>query len=321
MKNYNKFSESDNDKSKIFAVKLETSENSIKKIEEWFKTLLSEHYKAKNFEEQLIIEKKLENQFSNIYDKLDIQCLKYIFGKLLSYNNIFESGFLKSQDVPRLSYLLSDTLIPKVFKVVKSKFSSLEFNGLTEYLRKNFFVSPNGELLEYIFKLEKASNSYFKSNIQIRLEIVKNITEIINDKKFHHDIICFKKILTFITQDDKDTITFLKNFQVKNKQGCYLILNTILNSNLNKDIFADFQIKKEIVFLFDSAKGANPTEKWLLNFRQIASKISLANLEIIKRNIVKLSKQKKYNLDKHTIWTDDVASRFLKSIDWINDQT
>jgi len=69
---------------------------------------------------------------------------------------------LKSAYVARLTYLLYGNLIPQFINVIKPKYSIVEFISLSEYLKSNFFVSPNGELLENILKLEKSNCLNYK---------------------------------------------------------------------------------------------------------------------------------------------------------------
>lgn len=320
MNKHNIFRENDLVKSNLYSQKLEISANTKKIIENWFDELLDEYFKASNFEKQLITEKVLESKILKVVENFTKQEYKYVFGKILYYSNIFESCYLRPQYVPRLCFLISDTLLPHIFEKVKKEFSVAEYVSLTEYIKINYFVSPNAELLEYALKIEKSSKIYQIASKDNRLHIVKNLLEIIKSKDYHHNIICFKKILSLVTESDKEIITLLKEFRVRNKQGCYKIISTIFNFSLTKDYFNDFEIKRHILLFFDTAKGASPKEKWTIELRKIEIEVGFENLKKLTTEIKKLDDPKRFQLDKHTNWTDDVAGRILKSINWIEEQ-
>jgi len=319
MKKYDKFRQNDIEKSKILALKLEIPEKDIGKIEHWFERLLSEHEKADYLKDNLKTETELECQFAELCLKTEPQSNKYILVKLLNYNNIFQSGFLKSTHIARLTYLLYGNLIPRFINVVKPKYSVVEFIYLSEYLKYNFFVSPNGELLENILIIEKSNKIFQKATIKQRLELTANLIHIIKENEFHHSLICFKKLLNLLTTEDKNVIEFLKNFKVNNNQGCYSIINKILNLVIHNDLWIDFEFKKELIHFFDTAKGAKPNEKWLIKLAQLNSKIGSGNIRTIADEVSGFVNKDNHYFNETSYWSDNIAKRFLKSAKWIKE--
>lgn len=63
-----------------------------------------------------------------------------------------------------------------------------------------------------------------QATTKIKFETLKNILHIVYQKTYHHDIIYFKRILKLVSETDFELISYLKNFQVRNKQGCYKLL-------------------------------------------------------------------------------------------------
>lgn len=319
MSNYEKFRKNDIEKSKEMALKINVTQNDINEIEKWFETLLIEHKNVGTFEQQLKTEKQLEIDFINLHSKIETQSNKYILAKLLNYNNIFNSGFLRSTHIPRLTHLLYKNIIPSYFKSIKPKYSIDEFIALSEYLKSNFFVSPNGELLKNALKLEKVNKIFEKATAEQRLKLTENLMNIISEKDFHHDIICFKKILNLINEEDKELITFFKQFKVNNNQGCYSVINGILNTHVHNDLWIDFQNKKELIIFFDATKGAKPNEKWSANFVELNSKVGSQNMKSIANKIIEYSNKRNYFFNETFYWSDDIVKRFIKSAEWITE--
>lgn len=317
--NYLIFREEDLKKSQILKEKLKINDEDYLKIENWFETLLIEHSKCEDFKEQHKIEKIIETNFFNlISSEIEQRSYKYILPKLLSYSNIFWTGFLRSLHIARLSHLLQHTLIPKLMKLVN--YNVYEFHIVTEYLRNNIYVSPNSELLEKIILIEKDNKIFNEKNSQLNLEILRNILNIISEKGFHHDIICFKKLIKRINSNDILLINCIKEFTANNKQGCYLIISEILNQKYLKNIENEFIVKIFILDFLDSARGGQPKESWCKKLSDLKMKLDNNDLlELI--NIIKSkSYLNRYKFEDSTIWTDDVADRFIKSVNWIENK-
>ncbi|STD07604.1 hypothetical protein [Chryseobacterium carnipullorum] len=239
-------------KSKILAKELNISETDFINIQFWFDLLLLKHEEAtSNHDEQLKVEKELETKFNEIISsEIERKSYLYILPKLLHYNNVFNDAFLRSLYVSRLGALLRDNLIPKLVNDKTIVYSPEDFFHVTVYLKDNYFVSPNSNFLEDILKIENVRGIFKQATIKVKFETLKNILHIIYQKTYHHDIICFKKILKLVSETDSELIGYLKNFQVENKQGCYKIIKDILNLDLFKDNWNDFEIKVQLISFF-----------------------------------------------------------------------
>lgn len=308
-------------KSKILAKELNISETDFINIQFWFDLLLLKHEEAtSNHEEQLITEKELEIKFNElISSEIERKSYKYILPKLLNFNNEFNGAFLRSLYVARLGFLLRENLIPKLVNDKKLVYSPEDFFNATIYLKDNYFVSPNSNFLEDILKIENVRGIFKQATTKIKFETLKNILHIIYQKTYHHDIICFKKILKLVSETDSELISYMKNFQVENKQGCYKIINDILNLDFSKDNWNDFKIKIQLINFLDTARGANPNSSWNNKFQELSAIIDNKMLLQIVHTVLKNENCKIYAFDYGVQWSDDTVKRFLKSAQWIKD--
>lgn len=308
-------------KSKILAKELNISESDFTNIQYWFDLLLLKHEEAtSNHEEQLLTEKELEVKFNELVSsEIERESYKYILPKLLNYNNEFNGAFLKSLYVARLGALLRDNLIPKLVNDKMIIYSPEDFLYATIYLRNNYFVSPNSNFLEDILKIENVRGIFKQATTKVKFETLRNILHIIYQKTYHHDIICFKKILKLVSEKDSELIDYLKNFQVENKQGCYKIINDILNLPLFKDNWNDFEIKVQLISFFDTARGANPSSSFKNTSQELSAFIDKKMVLQIVHTVLKNENCKNYEFDYGAQWSDDTAKRFLKSAQWIKD--
>ncbi|WP_077415944.1 hypothetical protein [Chryseobacterium sp. JV274] len=265
------FKNSELEKSKVLAKELNISETDFNKIQYWFDLLLLKHEEAtSNIEIQRKFEYELETQFNElISSEIARKSYKYILPKLLNYNNVFNGAFFKPLYIARIGALLRDNLIPKLVKDRMIVYSPEDFLNVTVYLKDNYFISPNSNFLEDILKIENVRGITKQASSRIRFEILKNILYIIFQKPFHHEIICFKKILKLVLATDVELICYLKEFQVGNIQGCYKIIYDILNLEISEDILKDFEIKVQLINFFDSARSANPTPAWNRKLQEV----------------------------------------------------
>ena len=314
MNSYSKFKEDDKLKSRDLGDELNISENDIRTIDDWFAIYLDRHSQATNQDVGLKYENELKKLHSLMFECITSLSYKYILSKLIKYHNISASGFLKSLDIARLRVLLRD-LISKYIDEINVNYTSSEFVSVTTYLKDNFFVSPNGELIENILKINTKHKITIKSSIEEKRNIVTNILHIIADKAFHHDIVCFKKIINLITADDIKLMEYIKNLKAKNNQGCYLLINTIFNIPL--DNFAeDFEMKRELIFWLDTSAGAKPKQNWTDKMNELKAKIGLPSLLLVCDKIVENEHLKNYYFNDNSHWSDDVCKRFIKSAKW-----
>ncbi|MNI48270.1 hypothetical protein D3C73_1028280 [compost metagenome] len=232
-------------KTRILAKELTITEIDFIKIQNWFDLLLLKHEEAtSDTAEQLTTEQELEIAFNElISSEIQRKSYKYILPKLLHYNNVFNDAFLRSLYVVRLGALLRDNLIGKFAKDKMIVYSPEDFFHITVYLRDNYFVSPNSNFIEDILKIEHVRGIFKQATNDVKFSTLKNILHIIHQKTFHHDIICFKKILKLVSAKDIALIDYLKRFEVINKQGCYKIINDILNLAIAENAWDDFEIK------------------------------------------------------------------------------
>ncbi|QDZ62233.1 hypothetical protein EVD20_04470 [Elizabethkingia bruuniana] len=237
----------------------------------------------------------------------------------MNYNNEFNGAFLRSLYVASLGFLLRENLIPKLVNDKKLVYSQEDFFNVTIYLKDNYFVSPNSNFLEDILKIENGRGILKQATTKFKFETLKNILHIIYQQTYHHDIICFKKILKSVSETDSELISYPKNFQVENKQGCYKIINDILNLDFSKDNWNDFKIKIQLINFLDTARGANPNSSWNNKFQELSAIIDNKMLLQIVHTVLKNENGKIYAFDYGTQWSDDTAKRFLKSAQWIKD--
>ncbi|MDR6546503.1 hypothetical protein J2810_002562 [Chryseobacterium rhizosphaerae] len=308
-------------KSRILAKELAISDGDFIKIQNWFDLLLLKHEEATtDWEDQLQKEEDLENKFNElISSEIERKSYKYILPKLLNYNNEFNGAFLRSLYVVRLGALLRDNLI---FKFVNDKmivYSAEDFFHTTVYLSENYFVSPNSNFLEDILKMEHVRGILKQATVNVKCSTLKNILHIIHQKTFHHDIICFKKILKLVSPEDVALIDYLKKFQVANRQGCYKIINDIFTLEIAEDKWLDFEIKVQLINFFDTGRGANPSAGWKKKFQELSGTIDSKKLLLTANNVLKNDNCKNFEFDYGAQWGDDTAKRFLKTAQWITD--
>jgi len=314
---YENFIKEDSKNSLVLMQNLNVPDFEYGKIEQWFSEYLVCHAKSDDFNMSVIYENELQKKYDELAPITGESASKYMIGKLITYINITDSGYLRSTLIARLSVLLQE-LLKDYIETQKICFSPLEFLSITEYTKNCFFVSPNGELLENLLKIEKSNKICANANTEQRERILKNMLSVIAQKEYHHDIQCFKKILNLITKDDETLVAHIKNYCVNNRQGCYTYINIIMNRSLSADTWDDFILKKEAVTLFDTAKGAHPKDSWLNKYRELQKRLELNNILWICTQISERENLKNYAFTNYT-WSDDVAKRFLKSAQWIQE--
>jgi len=316
---YLTFKSDDLTKSTILVKELNISESDFMSIQSWFDLLLLKHQEASSDkDEQLKTEAELETKFNElISSKITRKSYKYILPKLLNYNNVFNDAFLRSLYVARIGALLRDNLIPKFVQDKMIVYSPEDFLCVTAYFRDNYFISPNSNFLEDILKIETVRGIIKQASASIKFETLKNILHIVFQKDFHHDIICFKKILKLVSATDAELIDYLKKFRVENNQGCYKIIAEIFNLNISEDIWKDFEIKVQLINFFDSARSANPTPAWNRKLKEVSASIEEDKLLQTIQTVLRNENCNIYRLDYGAEWGDDVSKRFLKSARWI----
>ncbi|WP_286856717.1 MULTISPECIES: hypothetical protein [Sphingobacterium] len=315
------FKNDDLEKSRILAKRLDISDNDYTKVQDWFDLLLLKHQELSNDkEEQLQAEKELENRFNELVSsEIEKKSYKYILPKLLHFNNEFNGAFLRSLYVARLGALLRENLIVRFVNDKAISYTPEDFYYTTAYLKQNYFVSPNSNFLEDIIKIEQVRSIFKQGTVEVKLATFKNILCIVQHKEFHHDIICFKKILKLVTVKDIGMIDYLKNIRVENQQGCYTIINNVLNLEISENTWDDFEIKVQLIHFLDTARGANPTASWSKKFQELSGNIDNTIFLQVAHIVLENESCKNYEFNYGAIWGDDTAKRFLKSAQWIKD--
>lgn len=318
---YTIFKNADLARSRVLAQELNISSDDFEKIQCWFDLLLLNHQKlTSNNEEQVSVERDLETKFSELVSsQIERKSYKYILPKLLHYNNAFNGAFLRSLYVARLGALLQDNLIVKFVNDKMIAYSPEDFLKVTAYLKENYFVSPNSNFLEDILKIEQVRGIFKHASPKVKFETVKNILHVIDQKTYHHDIICFKKILKLVSENDRELVEYLKKFKPGNRQGCYKIIHDILNIKISENNWIDFQIKVSLISFFDTAKGANPSNSWNKKFQELCETIGNEKFLRTADTVLGNENYKIYEFDYGAQWSDDTAKRFLKSAQWIKE--
>ena len=306
------FFNDDEAKSQILATTLLVSQEEFKAVQDWFLLLLQRFYKLE-FDNRYIIIDELTICLEKTSANLSLNANKLILAKLIYYNNIIQSGYLQSSFFGIMMKFLNDEIEQRM---AGADFTFAQFKALSEYLKHNFYVSPNGDLLENLIKIEKRNKIFAKANDEEKLAIIKNLLQIIDDTKFHHDIVIFKKILDFIKISDEKTIYYVKNFIPKNQQGCYLITNKILNLAHSE---GKFDLCVKTLKWLDSARGKEPSKGWLNNFNELKNELGKEVLNEVTNEILKLESLAYHDFGSYS-WPDDVMKRFIKSAQWIKEQ-
>ncbi|MDO4881571.1 MAG: hypothetical protein Q3983_09840 [Capnocytophaga sp.] len=307
---YETFFNDDKAKSQILATSLQVSQEELKAVQDWFLLLLQKLCKLESNDTHIIEE--LDICLEKTSANLSLNANKLILAKLIYYNNIIVSGHLRSLVFGIMAKFLND----KVEQYMPfADFTLAEFTALSEYLKHNFYVSPNGDLLENIIKIEKRNKIFAKANDEEKLVIIQNLLQIINDKGFHHDLVIFKKILDAIKVSDEKTIYYVTNFIPKIKQGCYLVTNKILNLACFE---GKFELCAKTLKWLDSARGKEPVKGWLTKFNELKNELGKEAMQEIADEIFKFKSLEHHDFGSFS-WADEVMKRFIKSAEWIKE--
>lgn len=317
MSKYTRFRADDLGKSQILAQNLQISSEESQKIENWFAEMLDFHEKFNNYrvnfdKEEAEKTKDLTQKLQNLKANLSANALKYATTKAIYYKNIFDSTALKSVSNGGIFMAMLSNMILE--SIENQKITPKELIFISNYLRENWVVSPNGDLLENILKIEKKNKISKKWQSAERQAIVKNLLRIIQQKNYHHSLVIFKKVLSFIQKEDIEIQELVKNFEVENKQGCYQIIHKIFQFPLNVDAWQDFLLKIEFLQLLDTANGTSPKEAWLKKHALLSEKIGKNALNEM---ALVISSMENCLYDPITGWKDEVVRRFLKASAWI----
>lgn len=316
--NYSQFRQTDKEKSRILAQNLAIPTVETQKIDLFFDEILSKHQKINDYTKETHHERLKQEQ---IFDKKGDELVKslqnksayvYLMAKSMSFLNVFDGTCLTEVQIGGIF----GVLLQKLFRNTNENeaVSSAQLVAIANYVKSPLEVTPNGDLLENLFQIvaKNKIEKYWKTaERQVFLSVVLSL---ISDKGFHHDIKFFKKVIKLIKAEDHELMAWVTNFEVKNQQGCYLVVRQLFSNWFSEDNWTDFARKNELLQLFDTASGSQPKEAWLKKYRHLATEIGSERLEKVARQVKLLERHRKYD---HLGWTDDVVVRFLKASDFI----
>lgn len=313
MSKYKQFRAEDLNKSQILSQNLNISEEEYSKIESWFSELLENHQELNhhNMNRQNHIDKSqyFAQKYQDLKPYLSSSALKYWTTKAIYYYNIFWGGSLKSVCLAGIfTQMLKSIIIENIENLI---ITPQDFVSISGYFRTNFHISPNGNVLENLFQIERKNKISKKWQSAERQNILNNMLCIIHQKNYHHDIVMFKKILSLIQEEDADLQKIARNFAPEYPQGNYKIINEIFVMPFSDNDWEDFTRTIEIIQLLDTARGASPKDTWLKKHQILAEKIGKNTLQEVAKLVFSM---KKYEYDK---WKDEVVTRFLKASQWI----
>jgi len=154
------FFNDDKAKSQILATALLVSQEEFKAVQDWFSLLLQRLCKLE-FDNGHIIIDELTICLEKTSANLSLNANKLILAKLIYYNNIIQSGYLQSSVFGIMTKFLNDEIERRM---AGADFTFAQFMALSEYLKHNFYVSPNGDLLENLIKIEYQNKARSQRN-------------------------------------------------------------------------------------------------------------------------------------------------------------
>lgn len=306
---YIKFLSDDEEKSKILASELSVPQAEFDAVWSWFLLLLQRQSKLDVYGDDVII-KDLASQLETLAASLSQSAQNFVLAKLIYYNNIIQSGHLDSWICGIMSKFLYDEIERRISE---ASFCLAEFTALTRYIKHNFYVSANGYLLENTLKIEKQNKIFARADDDAKLEIIQNLLYIIDDKEFHRDIAVFKKLACEVKDGDERGVRLFKNFIPKNRQGCYLVVNKILNAAC---FDGKFSLSVKALKWLDSARGAAAPSGWQNKFNELKGELGEEALAAVAAEILGLDSLTYHDFAVSS-WSDDVVKRFVKSAEWI----
>ena len=253
---------------------------------------------------------ELENEFFDDLAARGDPVNKYVLARIIKYTveNLKIDHWFSSFD-----YWAFYSFIPAKIKTVR--FSVDEFL----YLLKNYFTTDRIDVnfsLVKILLLIADKNKYFTivKDAACRRELFSLFLDYNSKLPFYHDIIGFKKLLKYMNEKDLETITQLKEYKRDDGEVCFFMLRSLFHQSFSSNAWKDFTIKKEIINLFDSAKGARPKQAWTDRFHELKVACPVNELKLWCQFVISNKVSAK---DNATGWTNDVVKRFKKSAQWI----
>ncbi|RKP55398.1 hypothetical protein D7Z26_09405 [Cohnella endophytica] len=299
--------------SKEFANNLGVPEDDFQKINKWIESWVKINQLNEPGNEQNNNFKRAYFMLQDSTIDLNDQSSKYLIGRLIKMYDIIWGGILSST-------IDGSTMQIKHFIdgfESKLSFSTFEFVSLLSYLI-NTPVSPNSNIFESIWVIEKRSKFFATSQIDFQNKALIFLLQLNGSRGFHHNLKDFKKILSFVGQENSEVFSYLKSYQVRNNQGCYKAINYILMHFIREKGYEDKKNAHEIILWLDNAEGSSPKKPWLDKLDSIQKQF----LEIEINEIAKwLIDNKHLDREEGTGWIDDIFKRFHKSALWYLNMT
>lgn len=335
---YEFFSRSEGESSDVLAASLDVSDAAKERIDGLFAFLLSKHERFRAFDAALRLlpneaqsRTKLEKELRRKYlalnlNKFATEARIYALAKTILHYNIIQTAFLKKDYV--------ETIFALNLAAAFSELESLQSpNGAqlaaaSTYVASAPVISHNGLVLERLFLLQK-SEVLSRCNDEQKGRILRSWLEIYQNYDLYGDLKAFNKILSFAKGGE--ILPQLARFEARNAQGCMKMLQILLRSEF--DISGEqggtdareFELKKRLVLLFGSARGAMPNAAWLKKLAHVKEMIGERAIKGLASEILKLKNYERLHLLKNGKETkfgssDDIAKGFLKAATWVSEE-
>lgn len=335
---YEFFSRSEAESSDVLAASLGVSDAAKDRIDGLFAFLLSKHESFRAFDAALRLlpneaqsRTKLEKELGRKYLALNLkefatEARIYALAKTILHYNIIQTAFLKKDYVETI-FALS---LAAVFSELESlqSLNGVQLAAVSAYVASAPVISHNGFVLERLFLLQK-SEVLSRCNDEQKRRILCLWLEIYQNYDLYGDLKAFTKILSFAKGGE--ILPQLARFEARNAQGCMKMLQILLRSKFEisgKQGGTDareFELKKRLVLLFGSARGAMPNAAWLKKLAHIKEMIGERVIKGLASEILKLKNYERLHLLKNGKETkfgssDDIAKGFLKAAAWVSEE-
>lgn len=333
---YEFFSRSEAESSDVLAASLGVNDAARERIDGLFAFLLSKHESFRTFDAALRLlpneaqsRTKLEKELGRKYLALNLkefatEARIYALAKTILYYNIIQTAFLKKDYVETIFALNLAAAFSELEGL--QSLNGAQLAAASTYVASAPIISHNGLVLERLFLLQK-SEVLSRCNDEQRGRILRSWLEIYQNYDLYGDLQAFNKILSFAKGGE--ILPQLARFEAKNAQGCMKMLQILLRSEFEisgEQGGADareFELKKRLVLLFGSARGAMPNAAWLKKLAHIKEMIGEHAIKGLASEILKLKDYERLHLlknDKETKFgsSGDIAKGFLKAATWVS---
>ncbi len=335
---YEFFSRSEAESSDVLAASLGVGDAARERIDGLFAFLLSKHESFRTFDAALRLlpneaqsRTKLEKELRRKYLVLNLkefatEARIYALAKTILHYNIIQTAFLKKDYVETIFALNLAAAFSELEGL--QSLNGAQLAAVGAYVACAPVISHNGFVLERLFLLQK-SEVLRRCNDEQKGRILRSWIEIYQNYDLYGDLNAFNKILSFAKGGE--ILPQLARFEAKNAQGCMKMLQILLRSEFEisgEQCGADvreFELRKRLVLLFGSARGAMPNAAWLKKLAHIKEMIGERAIKGLASEILKLKNYERLHLLKNGKETkfgssDDIAKGFLKAATWVREE-